>query len=82
MYSAQVKGTHVIYFSTSFHNVNQIPMLPRTTFHCETQGMNVLLGESRQCIYVITDGTLIPCKYLNRVYFYCKTKLRLIFSDI
>ena len=29
-------GTHTICFSISFYNFNQMPMNPRTNFHCET----------------------------------------------
>ena len=31
-----VKGTHAVCFSISFHNVHQMPMSPRTNFHCKT----------------------------------------------
>ena len=31
-----IKGTHTVCFSISFYDVNQMPMSPRTNFHCET----------------------------------------------
>ena len=57
-----------------------MPVSPRTIFACKTIRLHVLLGEIRQCIYVFLvqqpNGALIQYKYLNSVYFYCKTKLR------
>ena len=45
--------------------------------------MQVLLGEIRHLLILWfhvykPDGTIIQYKYLNKVYFYCKTKLCLI----
>ena len=51
-----LKGTHNIYFSISFCNINQKPKSPRTNFHCET--MHVLLGETRQSIWELFDSLL------------------------
>ena len=32
----RVKGTHAIYFSSSFYIINQKPVIPRTDFHSVT----------------------------------------------
>ena len=53
-----LKGTHTVCFSISFYNVNQKSMSPTTNFHCEPQGLLVLLSEIRQCIYVLCDFLL------------------------
>ena len=34
--SIAVKGTHTVYFSSSFYIINQKPMIHRTDFHCIT----------------------------------------------
>ena len=34
---ASFKGTHTVYFSSSFYIINQKPMVPRTDFHCITK---------------------------------------------
>ena len=31
-----LKGTHIIYFSSSLYIIDQKPMIPRTDFHCIT----------------------------------------------
>ena len=33
---AVLKGTHIVYFSSSLYIINQKPMIPRTHFHCIT----------------------------------------------
>ena len=30
------KGTHTVYFISSFYIINQKPMIPKTDFHCIT----------------------------------------------
>ena len=59
-----IKGTHTIYFSSSFYIINQKPMIPRTYFHCITHGLHILLSEIWQCIclfcgFVLTNHMAI-----------------------
>ena len=42
----KIKGTHTVYFSSSFYIINQKPMIPSTDFH----GLLVLQGEIQQYI--------------------------------
>ena len=60
-------------------------MIPKTDFHCITTWVARYSGRNLSmpllilwlCIYC-PDGAIIQYKYLNRVYFNCKTKLCLI----
>ena len=45
-----------MYFTISFYIVNQKPVIPGTDFHCDLNGLHVLLGEIQQCICVFCDS--------------------------
>ena len=79
------KGTHSVYFSSSFYIINQKPMIPRTDFYCITKWVARSSGCNSAVHLLIlwfrvyqSDGAIIQYKYINRVYFDCKTKLCLI----
>ena len=73
-----LKETHTVYFSSSFYIMNQKPTIPRTDFHrittwvARSSGSN--LATQLLILWFRVYGAIIQYKYLNRVYFVCKTK--------
>ena len=76
----EVKGTHTVYFSSSFYLINQKPVIHRTDFHCVTTWVECFTGWKSVIHLLILwfhvyqpDGAIIQYKHLNIVYFDCKT---------
>ena len=53
------RGTHTVYFSISFHNLNQMPMPLELIFTVKPQVSHVLVVKILQCMYLCIMWFLI-----------------------
>ena len=80
-FAPSFKGTHTIYFSSSFYIINQKPMIPRTHFHYKPTWVARFSGyNSAMHLLILWFRFTSQMALLSNINFYfdCKTRLCLI----